>query len=100
MPDTRVLDETLITTIDGDEQIYCVDDPSGTPLNRKLTLDLQRAYTQGKGTTNAQTGTTYTLAASDAGKRVKLTNAAAITLTLPNSLPADSAGMVEQGGAG
>ena len=34
---------------------------------------------------NAQTGTTYTLAASDAGKLVTLTNAAAITLTVPAS---------------
>ena len=35
---------------------------------------------------NAQTGTTYTLQASDAGKIVKMTNAAAITLTVPNSV--------------
>lgn len=32
---------------------------------------------------NAQTGTTYTLVAGDAGKRVTLSNAAGITLTLP-----------------
>ena len=36
-------------------------------------------------TINAQTGTTYTLVASDAGKLVTLTNAAAITLTVPGS---------------
>ena len=35
---------------------------------------------------NAQTGTTYTLAASDAGKLVTLTNAAAITLTVPGNV--------------
>ena len=35
---------------------------------------------------NAQTGTTYTLVASDAGKLVTLTNAAAITLTVPGSV--------------
>jgi hypothetical protein len=34
---------------------------------------------------NAQTGTTYTLVASDAGKLVTLTNSAAITLTVPAS---------------
>jgi hypothetical protein len=34
-------------------------------------------------TVNAQTGTTYTLAASDAGKLVTLSNASAITLTVP-----------------
>lgn len=35
---------------------------------------------------NAQTGTAYTLQASDAGKLVTLTNAAAITLTVPGSV--------------
>ena len=37
-------------------------------------------------TLNAQTGTSYTLIASDATKLVTLTNAAAITLTLPPSV--------------
>jgi hypothetical protein len=36
-----------------------------------------------KVTFNAQTGTTYTLALSDAGKLVTLDNAATITLTVP-----------------
>jgi hypothetical protein len=36
-----------------------------------------------KVTFNAQTGTTYTLALSDAGKLVTLSNASAITLTIP-----------------
>ena len=35
---------------------------------------------------NAQTGATYTLVASDAGKLVTLTNAAAITLTIPGNV--------------
>lgn len=35
---------------------------------------------------NAQTGTTYTLVAADAGKLVTLTNAAAITLTVPGNV--------------
>jgi hypothetical protein len=100
MADTQVKDETVLAAIDGNERIYCVDDPTGTPLDRYFTPDMQAAYAQGKGRTNAQTGTTYTLVAGDAGKRVKLTNAAAITLTLPNSLAADFTCMVEQGGAG
>ena len=37
-------------------------------------------------TINAQTGTTYTLVASDAGKLVTLTNSAAITLTVPGNV--------------
>jgi hypothetical protein len=49
---------------------------------------------------NAQTGTTYTLQASDAGKLVRLTNASPITLTLPNSLGANFCCSILQGGAG
>lgn len=40
---------------------------------------------------NAQTATTYTLVASDAGKLVTLSNAAAVTLTLPKDADASIA---------
>jgi hypothetical protein len=50
--------------------------------------------------TNAQTGTTYTLTAADAGKVITMSNAAAITLTLENSLPAGFCCTVIQKGAG
>ena len=53
-----------------------------------------------KGNINAQTGTTYTLVAADSGKVVTLSNASAITLTLPNSLPAGFVCTVLQKGAG
>ena len=51
---------------------------------------------------NAQTGTTYTLVASDAGKFVTLDNAAAITLTVPASWSAGTGSVVHlmQKGAG
>lgn len=49
---------------------------------------------------NAQTGTTYTVAASDTGKHVLLTNASAITVTVPASLLAGFQCTWEQGGAG
>jgi hypothetical protein len=61
---------------------------------------------------NAQTGTTYTLVLSDAGKMVTLTNASAITLTIPTNasvaFPVNTridllqygAGQVTVGGAG
>jgi hypothetical protein len=61
---------------------------------------------------NAQTGTTYTLVLSDAGKMVTLTNASAITLTIPTNasvaFPVNTridllqygAGQVTIGGAG
>jgi len=61
---------------------------------------------------NAQTGTTYTLVAGDAGKMITLTNASAITLTIPTNasvaFPVNTridllqygAGQVTVGGAG
>lgn len=50
--------------------------------------------------TNAQTGTTYTLQASDNGVVVTLSNASAITLTVPSGLGANFACMLIQIGAG
>jgi hypothetical protein len=47
-----------------------------------------------------QTGTTYSFTAADSGKQVTLTNAAAITATLPNNLAKGWNCLVWQGGAG
>jgi hypothetical protein len=49
---------------------------------------------------NAQTGTTYTLLATDCGKTVLITNASAITVTAPNNLSVGCHIAVVQGGAG
>ena len=50
---------------------------------------------------NAQTGTTYTLVASDAGKIVTCTNASAITVTVPAStFSAGQSVIIGRGGAG
>jgi hypothetical protein len=60
-----------------------------SPLNRlEDGLVAAAAVADGVATQaiNTQTGTTYTLVASDAGKLLKLTNAAAITLTVPNAV--------------
>jgi hypothetical protein len=53
-----------------------------------------------RGHLNAQTGTTYTLQASDSGKIVECTNGSAITVTLPNSLGVGFCCTIVQGGAG
>lgn len=53
-----------------------------------------------RGHLNRQTGTTYTLQASDSGKIVELSNAASIALTAANSLPVGFACTIVQGGAG
>lgn len=55
-------------------------------------------------TFNAQSGTSYTLALTDSAKLVTLTNAAAITLTVPPNasvaFPIGSQVLLYQGGAG
>ena len=56
------------------------------------------------GQFNAQTGTTYTLALTDAAKVVSLTNASPITLTIPTNatiaFPIGTQILLYQGGAG
>jgi hypothetical protein len=56
------------------------------------------------GQLNAQTGTTYTLALTDVAKVVTLSNAAAITLTVPTNtsvaFPIGTQILLYQGGAG
>lgn len=49
---------------------------------------------------NAQTGTAYTAQASDGGKVIDLSNASAVTLTLPNNLPVGWCCTLVQAGAG
>lgn len=51
-------------------------------------------------TVNAQTGTTYTLLASDNGKMVRISNSSAITLTVPSGLGSGFNCLVVQGGDG
>ena len=56
------------------------------------------------GVFNAQTGTTYTLVLADVAKVVSLTNASAITLTIPTNasvaFPTGTQILLYQGGAG
>lgn len=56
------------------------------------------------GILNAQTGTSYTLVLSDVAKVITLTNAAAITLTVPTNasvaFPTGTQILLYQGGAG
>lgn len=71
------------------------------PYGSGVTIDPSTNSIYGyAGKQNAQTGTTYTLQASDAGKIVTLNNASAITVTCPNSLPADFYCTLLQIGAG
>lgn len=66
-----------------------------------MTVDSSTGAVAGFATTlNNQTGTTYTLLSTDAGKTVTLNNAGAITVTLPNSFPAQFTCECIQLGAG
>lgn len=49
---------------------------------------------------NTQTGTSYTLQATDDGKVVEFSNAAAVAVTVPNSLPVGFSCVLVQAGAG
>jgi hypothetical protein len=62
---------------------------TGQVLSKASGTDLDFTWIEQDDTTlsfNAQTGTTYTLVAADLGKLVTLSNASAITLTVPPSL--------------
>ena len=62
---------------------------TGQVLSKTSATDLAFTWIEQDDTTlafNAQTGTTYTLVAADLGKMVTLSNAGAITLTVPPSV--------------
>lgn len=62
---------------------------TGQVLSKASGTDLDFTWIEQDDTTisfNAQTGTTYTLVAADLGKIVTLSNAGAITLTVPPSV--------------
>lgn len=114
----------------GTDIIPMVDDPGGTPVTKKVTVtnlmgaapvqsvnSLTGSVTIDAGnlndfnfdgnsilgfdaSINAQTGTTYTLLSSDAGKVITLNNASAITLTVPTGLGANFNCTLVQLGAG
>lgn len=62
---------------------------TGQVLSKNSNTDLDFTWIEQDDSTlsfNAQTGTTYTLVASDLGKLVTLSNASGITLTVPPSV--------------
>ncbi len=62
---------------------------TGQVLSKASATDMDFAWIEQDDTTlsfNAQTGTTYTLVIADLGKMVTLSNAGAITLTVPPSV--------------
>ncbi len=81
---------TLASSAQLDANAVVVGGGAGAaPAKTPVTVDPSTGAIAGfVATYNNQSGTTYTLATSDAGKTLTLNNASAITVTLPNSLPA------------
>jgi len=83
---------TAIATIGQDIDTAFVDLKGGTTgqvLSKASGTDLDFTWVEQDDTTlsfNAQTGTTYTLVASDSAKLVTTSNASAVTVTVPPSV--------------
>jgi hypothetical protein len=83
---------TAIATLGQDIDTAFVDLKGGTTgqvLSKTSGTDLDFTWIEQDDTTlsfNAQTGTTYTLVASDSAKLVTTSNASAVTVTIPPSV--------------
>jgi hypothetical protein len=76
------------TVVRGRAGTTAVSHSSGATVKHVLTSDDLNAFEAGLNETlpfNAQVGTTYTIALTDAGDVVTLTNASAITVTVPTN---------------
>lgn len=76
------------TIIRGQSGSSAISHSGGATVKHVFVSEALNAFEAGLNETiplNAQTGTTYTLAAGDAGELVTLANASAITLTVPTN---------------
>jgi hypothetical protein len=76
------------TIVRGQSGSSAISHSGGASVKHVFVSEALNAFEAGLNETiplNAQTGTTYTLAATDAGDLVTLTNASAITLTVPTN---------------
>ena len=74
--------------------------PAGVDTTAAYTWTGTHTFGTVVGAVNTQTGTTYTLAASDCGKTIRATNVSAVTITTLNSLPVGCSIAVLQTGTG
>jgi hypothetical protein len=77
-----------------------VNNANAVFTNVAQSFTAQQTFASTIGTQNNQSGTTYTLAATDCGKTVYFTSSSPITVTLPNNLAVPCTAQLEQGGAG
>jgi hypothetical protein len=76
------------TILRGQSGTSAISHSGGATVKHVFVSEALNAFEAGLNETiplNAQTGTTYTLAAADAGQLVTLANASAITLTVPTN---------------
>jgi hypothetical protein len=95
------------TILRGQSGTSAISHSGGATVKHVFVSEALNAFEAGLNETiplNGQTGTTYTLAIGDAGELVTLTNASAITLTVPTNATAPFAVgtqiTITQGGAG
>jgi hypothetical protein len=103
---TQINSDTL-TIVRGQSGTSAISHSGGATVKHVFVSEALNAFEAGLNETiplNGQTGTTYTLAIGDAGELVTLTNASAITLTVPTNATAPFAIgtqiTIAQGGAG
>jgi len=103
---TQINSDTL-TIVRGQSGTSAIAHSGGATVKHVFVSEALNAFEAGLNETiplNGQTGTTYTLAEGDAGQLVTLTNAAAITLTVPTNATVPFAIgtqiTIAQGGAG
>jgi hypothetical protein len=95
------------TIVRGQSGTSAISHSGGATVKHVFVSEALNAFEAGLNETiplNNQTGTTYTLAESDAGQLITLTNAAAITLTVPTNATVPFANgtqiTISQNGAG
>jgi hypothetical protein len=84
---TQINSDTL-TIVRGQSGTSAISHSGGATVKHVFVSEALNAFEAGLNETiplNTQTGTTYTLAAGDAGELVTLSNASAITLTVPTN---------------
>lgn len=81
-PGVRTSELGVLSALTDDDRFVIVNNPAGSAVTQALPASDARAAMASRPL-NAQTGTTYTVTAADVASLVTLTNAAAITVTLP-----------------
>lgn len=91
---------TLAAAVIGDNRVVRGDGGVRGVQSSGVTISDTNAISGYVGDLNLQTGTTYTILSTDTGKVIDHSNAAAITVTLPNSAPVGTCVTYVQTGAG